>query len=92
VMPIHDLESILQDEHLVATNFFALTEHPSEGTIRSMKVAAQWSETPAEPERLAPALGEHSEEILREAGFTEAEIGALMDNHVVRRPAAIVDI
>jgi len=57
-----------------------------------MKVAAQWSETPAEPERLAPVLGEHSEEILREAGFTDAEIGALMESHVVRRPAPIVDI
>ena len=40
VMPIHDLESILQDEHLAETNFFALTDHPSEGLIRSMKVGA----------------------------------------------------
>jgi crotonobetainyl-CoA:carnitine CoA-transferase CaiB-like acyl-CoA transferase len=92
VMPIHDLESILQDRHLTETNFFALTEHPSEGRIRSMKVAARWSETPAEPQRLAPKLGEHSEEVLREVGFSAAEIDALVQSHVVRRPASAVDI
>jgi formyl-CoA transferase len=92
VMPIHDLESILQDRHLTQTNFFALTEHPSEGRIRSMKVAARWSETPAEPQRLAPKLGEHSEEVLREVGFSAAEIDALVQSHVVRRPAPAVDI
>ena len=45
VMPMHDLESILQDPHLVATGFFPVVEHPTEGTIRSMKVSATWSET-----------------------------------------------
>jgi formyl-CoA transferase len=86
-MPIHDLESILSDEHLAATNFFALTEHPSEGKIRSMKVGAQWSETPARPERLAPRLSEHGAEILREVGYSADEIAALLDNQIVGRPA-----
>jgi len=87
VMPIHDLESILTDEHLAQTDFFALMEHPSEGKIRSMKVGAQWSETPARPERLAPRLSEHGGEILREAGYTAAEITALFENQIVGRPA-----
>jgi crotonobetainyl-CoA:carnitine CoA-transferase CaiB-like acyl-CoA transferase len=87
VMPIHDLESILQDEHLAETNFFALTDHPSEGKIRSMKVGAQWSDTPAQPERLAPRLSEHGEEILREVGYSAPEIAAMFDNQIVGRPA-----
>ena len=70
VMPMHDLESMLHDPHLVATDFFPVVEHPTEGTIRSMKVSATWSETPAEPTRLAPRLSEHGDEILREAGFS----------------------
>jgi crotonobetainyl-CoA:carnitine CoA-transferase CaiB-like acyl-CoA transferase len=85
VMPIHDLESILADEHLAATDFFERVEHPSEGPIRSMKVAARWSDTPARPERLAPRLSEHADEILQEAGFSAAEIDALVENAVVRR-------
>ena len=65
-LPMHDLVSILSDPHLVATEFFPTVEHPSEGKIRSMRTAATWSETPAEPTRLAPRLGEQSEDVLRE--------------------------
>jgi crotonobetainyl-CoA:carnitine CoA-transferase CaiB-like acyl-CoA transferase len=84
VMPMHDLESMLQDTHLVATGFFPVVEHPTEGQIHSMKVSATWSETPAETKRLAPRLSEHSEEILREAGFAEDEIAALIRDGVTK--------
>jgi crotonobetainyl-CoA:carnitine CoA-transferase CaiB-like acyl-CoA transferase len=73
-MPVHDLQGLLQDPHLVKTGFFAAADHPTEGAIRSMRVAATWSDTPAVPERLAPRLGEHSREILTEAGFSAEEI------------------
>jgi formyl-CoA transferase len=78
VMPMHDLESVLEDPHLVATDFFPVVEHPTEGPIRSMRVSATWSETKAEPERLAPRLNEHGEAILREAGFSDDEIAAMI--------------
>src|SRR5580693_4689078 len=67
VMPMHDLETLLTDPHIVATDFFPVIEHPTEGRIRNMKVSANWSETPVETTRLAPRLGEHSAEILHEA-------------------------
>jgi crotonobetainyl-CoA:carnitine CoA-transferase CaiB-like acyl-CoA transferase len=78
VMPMHDLESLLQDPHLVSTGFFPVVDHPSEGRIRSMKASAQWSETPVEPARLAPRLNEHGAEILKEAGYSADEIAALV--------------
>ena len=78
VMPMHDLESILQDPHLASTGFFPVVDHPSEGKIRSMKVSARWSETPSEPSRLAPRLNQHGDEILKEAGFSEDEIATLV--------------
>jgi crotonobetainyl-CoA:carnitine CoA-transferase CaiB-like acyl-CoA transferase len=81
-MPLHDLESILQDPHLVATDFFPVVEHPSEGRIRSMKVSASWSETPSEPARLAPRLNEQGLQILHEAGFSADEIAALVRDGV----------
>ena len=84
VMPMHDLESILQDPHLVATNYFPVVDHPREGKIRSMKVSAKWSETPSEPMRLAPRLNEHGAEILREAGFSGEEIAALVQDGVTK--------
>ena len=78
VMPMHDLESLLDDPHIVATNFFPVVEHPTEGRIRSMRPSARFSETPVETKRLAPRLGEHSAELLGEAGFSPDEIAALV--------------
>jgi crotonobetainyl-CoA:carnitine CoA-transferase CaiB-like acyl-CoA transferase len=78
VMPMHDLESILQDPHLVATGFFPVVDHPSEGKIRSMKTSARWSETSVEPSRFAPRLNEHGGEVLKEAGFSAEEIANLV--------------
>jgi crotonobetainyl-CoA:carnitine CoA-transferase CaiB-like acyl-CoA transferase len=88
VMPMRDLESILHDAHLVATGFFPIVEHPTEGPIRNMKVSATWSETTAEPVRLAPRLNEHGSEILREAGFTTEEIATLVREGVTK-PAPV---
>jgi crotonobetainyl-CoA:carnitine CoA-transferase CaiB-like acyl-CoA transferase len=84
VMPMHDLESLLQDPHIVATGFFPVVDHPTEGRIRNMKVSAQFSETPVETTRLAPRHGEHSGDILREAGFTSEEITALVRDGVTK--------
>lgn len=78
VMPLHDLDSVLADPHLVATHFFRLEEHPSEGTIRTMAVPSHWSDTPPDPDRPVPRLGEHSIEVLRELGYEESRIQALV--------------
>lgn len=90
-LPMHDLVSILDDPHLVATNFFPVVEHPSEGKIRSMRAAATWSSTPVTPSRLAPRLGEQSAEILREAGFSLDEITRLVDDGVTNASAETKD-
>src|SRR3569833_336452 len=84
VMPMHDLASMLHDGHLEATNFFPVVTHPPEGPIRSMKVTASWSETEAEPVRLAPQLNEHGAEILREIGYSADDIAAMVRDGVTR--------
>lgn len=91
VMPVHTLTSILDDPHLKATGFFQPAEHPSEGSIRSMRVAATWSDTPADIGRLAPRRSEHAVEVLKEAGYSETEIAALLRDGVTRLPAPLAD-
>ena len=84
VMPMHDLETLLSDPHMVATDRFPVIDHPTEGKIRSMKVSANFSQTPVETERLAPRLGEHGADILREAGFSTEEIAAMVRDGVTK--------
>jgi crotonobetainyl-CoA:carnitine CoA-transferase CaiB-like acyl-CoA transferase len=85
VMPLNSLEDLLNDPHLNATGFFSTTEHPSEGRLRTMAVPSRWSESPPDAPRPAPRLGEHSVEILRDAGYTDAEVDALVASAVTRR-------
>jgi crotonobetainyl-CoA:carnitine CoA-transferase CaiB-like acyl-CoA transferase len=81
-MPLHTLESLITDPHLVATNFFSVTDHPSEGSIRDIAVPSTWSVTQPAPTRPAPNLGEHSNEVLHEAGYSPQEIAQLMTDKV----------
>ncbi len=79
----HTLESLLEDPHLADIEFFRLEEHPSEGRIRTMREPSTWSETAPPAGRFAPRLGQHTREILGDAGYTPNEIDALLDQLVV---------
>ena len=78
VMPLNTMDSLIEDPHLAAVGFFKTVEHPTEGAFRSMAVPSTWSASQPEPERLAPRLGEHSVELLREAGLGDEAIAALL--------------
>jgi len=84
VQRMNSLQDILRDPHLNAIGYFREIEHPTEGRLRSMKVPSEWSETPPEVRRHAPRLGEHTREVLREVGYTEAQIEDLAKSGAAR--------
>ena len=59
-------------------------EHPTAGRMRQVRPAARFSRTQEEPRALAPLLGEHSDEVLAELGFSAQKIAAMREDGVVR--------
>jgi crotonobetainyl-CoA:carnitine CoA-transferase CaiB-like acyl-CoA transferase len=84
MMPMHDFESVLEDPHLTATRFFTTVEHPTEGPIRSMRAPVSFFGTPTGPIKHAPCQGEHSVEILRQAGYSAEEINSFLASGAVQ--------
>lgn len=84
VTAVVTLEDLIADEHLRATGFWRVAEHPTEGALLLPESPATFSATPASIRRLPPLLGEHSREVLLEAGLEEAEIAALADAGITR--------
>ena len=72
--PANSLLDLFDDAYLRETNFFEERTHPVEGKVVTTAFPARFSETPASIQRLWPTLGENNREVLREAGYTEAEI------------------
>ena len=87
VTPMHNLQTIFEDPHLKAVNFFHEENHPTEGKLKRMPVAGHWSETQPASTRHAPRLGEQSIEILKEAGYSDADISTMLSNKVISTPA-----
>ncbi|KPK07302.1 MAG: acetyl-CoA acetyltransferase [Betaproteobacteria bacterium SG8_39] len=84
VQRMNSIDDIVRDPHLAAIGYFETVEHPSEGRLRSMKVPSEWSESTPGYRRHAPRLGEHTREVLAEAGLGEAAIDALLASGAAR--------
>jgi crotonobetainyl-CoA:carnitine CoA-transferase CaiB-like acyl-CoA transferase len=77
-MPVNRPDDLLVDPHLAEIGFFPLFDHPSEGRIRAVGLPMRFADTPAAFRRHAPRLGEHTREILAEAGIAEGAIAAMI--------------
>jgi crotonobetainyl-CoA:carnitine CoA-transferase CaiB-like acyl-CoA transferase len=80
VQRMNSLADIMEDPHVKATEYFRTVEHPTEGRLKSMKVPSEWSESKPEYRRHAPRLGEHTREVLREAGMSDKAITKLLNS------------
>lgn len=85
VMAVNTKEELLQNEQLLASGFWRLEEHPTEGTLRMTDPPTRFSKTPSTVRSLPPHLGQQSAEILAEAGYSEGEIADLLAAGVSRQ-------
>ena len=84
--PVLDIGEMHEDPQALARDMIVETEHPVAGTVKAIGLPIKFSQTPGEIVRPAPLLGEHSREILREAGFSQDEIEAMVETGAVRAP------
>ena len=72
--PVLTRNQVIRHPQVAALGLVVETEHPRAGRLRQTRPAARFSHTPAEIRRGAPALGEHTQEVLAELGYSAAEI------------------
>ncbi len=77
--PVATYEDLLHDPQVRANEYIVEVDHPTQGRIPVVGAPWRFSETPAQIAPAAPELGEHTEEVLQELGYSWEQIGALRD-------------
>lgn len=81
--PVKTVREFAEDPQAKHNRTIFDAEHPDAGTLRYVRYPGHFSETPAALYRHPPRLGEHSRDVLREIGYSDAEIEGLLKDSVI---------
>jgi formyl-CoA transferase len=82
--PVRTLREALDDEQTAVNGMVVEMEHPHGGTMRVLNSPIRLSGTPNDARRPAPMLGEHNAEVLRELGYDDERVAAILQDGVIR--------
>lgn len=86
--PINKLSKVFEDPQVVARKMVLECEHPVAGKIKQLGVPYHFQGTDFSIHSPPPTLGEHTEEILLDVGYSKSEIGRLVASNVVTKSKA----
>lgn len=81
--PVYGYADLVEDEQIKHNGTFVDYDHPTEGRVKTPGFPIKFSKTPSTVERGAPVTGQHTHELLKEAGYDDAVIAALVANGAV---------
>jgi crotonobetainyl-CoA:carnitine CoA-transferase CaiB-like acyl-CoA transferase len=84
--PVQDIEEFLADPQVAHARTVFEADDPRFGPTRYLRHPVRYESTPASLRRHAPRLGEHSDEVLGEAGYSESEINQLRKRGALGEP------
>jgi alpha-methylacyl-CoA racemase len=86
IEPVLDLDEALVSELVREREMVVELDQPEVGPVRLLGVPIKLLRTEGDPTRPAPALGEHTAEVLSEAGFSEDDVGSLLESGAAAGP------
>ena len=87
--PVLDVRQMHADPQTLAREMIVKTTHPTAGEVTSIGLPIKFSETPGSVTRAAPVLGQHTREVLREHGFSDAETDEMAAQGAIEMPDSI---
>ena len=82
--PINNLEQVLEDPQVTFRGGLAHVQHPRSGTIHMPRLAIRFDNTTPDTYQAAPLLGQHTEHVLLDLGFSQDDIQRLHKTHIVK--------
>ena len=82
--PVQTPAEVVADSQVLANHYITETEHPEYGTHRTTGFPWDFSHTPASCRRPAPGFGQHTDEILKEAGYGPEDIQRLRQEEIIK--------
>ena len=81
--PIYNMAEVYSNPQVLARDMVVEMEHPTAGRVRNIGIPVKLSETPGSVRRPAPTLGQHTEEVLTEFGYSGEDIAGFKNSGVV---------
>lgn len=81
--PINSISEMFNDPHVIDREIVKEVAHPTAGSIKLVGSPLNLSRTPTEIQRHPPLAGEHTNDVLKELGFSDSEINELKENNYI---------
>ena len=84
--PVYGYADLVDDPQIKHNGTFVVYDHPTEGRVKTPGFPIRFSKTPSQVYRGAPLAGEHTRDVLREAGISDERVDALVKSGAIFAP------